>query len=240
MISYLSRRQLLQGATIAGGSLAMGSLFPAWAASGSAGLNPAMGSVTGTDIALSIGHAPFRVGGRTGHAITVNGTLPGPIIRLKEGQKVRLAVTNTLHEDSSIHWHGILLPFQMDGVPGVSFPGIKPGETYNYEFEVKQSGTYWYHSHSGMQEAMGQYGAIVIDPAGKDPVAYDREHVIVLSDWSFMHPMEQLRKLKAMGGYFNHNRQTLAGLIEGKDQSQSDRAMWGKMRMDRRRIPASH
>ena len=232
MISYLSRRQLLQGASIAGGSLAMGSLFPAWAASGSAGLNPAMGSVSGTDIALSIGHAPFRVGGRTGHAITVNGTLPGPIIRLKEGQKVRLAVTNTLHEDSSIHWHGILLPFQMDGVPGVSFPGIKPGETYNYEFEVKQSGTYWYHSHSGMQEAMGQYGAIVIDPAGKDPVAYDREHVIVLSDWSFMHPMEQLRKLKAMGGYFNHNRQTLAGLIEGKDQSQSDRAMWGKMRMD--------
>ena len=232
MISYLSRRQLLQGASIAGGSLAMGSLFPAWAASGSAGINPAMGSVTGTDIALSIGHAPFRVGGRTGHAITVNGTLPGPIIRLKEGQKVRLAVTNTLHEDSSIHWHGILLPFQMDGVPGVSFPGIKPGETYNYEFEVKQSGTYWYHSHSGMQEAMGQYGAIVIDPAGKDPVAYDREHVIVLSDWSFMHPMEQLRKLKAMGGYFNHNRQTLAGLIQGKDQSQSDRAMWGKMRMD--------
>ena len=232
MISYLSRRELLQGASIAGGSLAMGSLFPAWAASGSAGLNPAMGSVSGTDIALSIGHAPFRVGGRTGHAITVNGTLPGPIIRLKEGQKVRLAVTNTLHEDSSIHWHGILLPFQMDGVPGVSFPGIKPGETYNYEFEVKQSGTYWYHSHSGMQEAMGQYGAIVIDPAGKDPVAYDREHVIVLSDWSFMHPMEQLRKLKAMGGYFNHNRQTLAGLIQGKDQSQSDRAMWGKMRMD--------
>ena len=232
MMSYLSRRQLLQGASIAGGSLAMGSLFPAWAASGSAGINPAMGSVTGTDIALSIGHAPYRVGGRTGHAITVNGTLPGPIIRLKEGQKVRLAVTNTLNEDSSIHWHGILLPFQMDGVPGVSFPGIKPGQTYNYEFEVKQSGTYWYHSHSGMQEAMGQYGAIVIDPAGKDPVAYDREHVIVLSDWSFMHPMEQLRKLKAMGGYFNHNRQTLAGLIEGKDQSQSDRAMWGKMRMD--------
>ena len=232
MMSYLSRRQLLQGATIAGGSLAMGSLFPAWAASGSAGLNPAMGSVSGTDIALSIGHAPFRVGGRTGHAVTVNGTLPGPIILLKEGQKVRLAVTNTLHEDTSIHWHGILLPFQMDGVPGVSFPGIKPGETYNYEFEVKQSGTYWYHSHSGMQEAMGQYGAIVIDPAGNDPVAYDREHVIVLSDWSFMHPMEQLRKLKAMGGYFNHNRQTLAGLIQGKDQSQSDRAMWGKMRMD--------
>ena len=191
-----------------------------------------MGTVSGTDIALSIGHTPFSIGGKTGHAVTVNGTLPGPIIRLKEGQKVRLAVTNTLNEDSSIHWHGILLPFQMDGVPGVSFPGIKPGQTYNYEFEVKQSGTYWYHSHSGMQEAMGQYGAIVIDPASPDPVAYDREHVIVLSDWSFMDPMEQLRKLKALGGYFNHNKQTLAGLLQGKDQSQADRAMWGKMRMD--------
>ena len=215
-----------------GGSLALGSLFPAWAESGTAGLNPAAETISGADIALSIGHAPFRVGGRSGHAVTVNGTLPGPIIRLKEGQRVRLAVTNTLKEDSSIHWHGVLLPFQMDGVPGVSFPGIKPGETYNYEFEVKQSGTYWYHSHSGGQEAMGQYGAIVIDPIGPDPVAYDREHVVVLSDWSFMHPMEQMRKLKAMGGYFNMQKQTLAGLLAGRDQSAAERRMWAGMRMD--------
>jgi CopA family copper-resistance protein len=194
--------------------------------------NPAPEVLSGEQIALTIGDAHFTVGGRAGHACTVNGTVPGPIIRLKEGQKVRLAVTNTLKEDSSIHWHGVLLPFQMDGVPGVSFPGIKPGETYNYEFEVRQSGTYWYHSHSGMQEAMGQYGAIVIDPAGSDPVAFDREHVVVLSDWSFMHPMEQLRKLKAMGGYFNHNKQTLAGQLAGKDQSAADRRMWGGMRMD--------
>ncbi len=232
MTPSLSRRQILRGATMAGGSLAMSSLFPTWAESGTAGLNPASGTVSGTDIALSIGHAPFRVGGRSGHAVTVNGTLPGPIIRLKEGQRVRLAVTNSLDEDSSIHWHGVLLPFQMDGVPGVSFPGIKPGETYNYEFEVKQSGTYWYHSHSGMQEAMGQYGAIVIDPAGPDPVAYDREHVIVLSDWSFMHPMEQMRKLKAMGGYFNMKKQTLAGLLAGRDQPAAERRMWAGMRMD--------
>ena len=232
MTSFISRRQILQGAAMTGGSLALGSLFPVWAESGTAGLNRASGTVSGVDIALSIGHAPFRVCGRSGHAVTVNGTLPGPIIRLKEGQRVRLAVTNTLKEDSSIHWHGVLLPFQMDGVPGVSFPGIKPGETYNYEFEVKQSGTYWYHSHSGGQEAMGQYGAIVIDPIGADPVAYDREHVIVLSDWSFMHPMEQMRKLKAMGGYFNHNKQTFAGQLAGKDQPASERAMWAKMRMD--------
>ncbi len=236
--STVSRRSLLRGAAITGSGLALAPLFPAWARSGTLGMggmgvsNADSQVLSGDHIALTIGDAHFSVGGKTGHACTVNGTVPGPIIRLKEGQQVRLAVTNTLAEDSSIHWHGVLLPFQMDGVPGVSFPGIKPGQTYNYEFEVKQSGTYWYHSHSGMQEAMGQYGAIVIDPAGADPVACDREHVIVLSDWSFMDPMEQLRKLKAMGGYFNHNKQTLAGLLAGKDQSQADRAMWGRMRMD--------
>ncbi len=236
-VSPVSRRTLLRGAALTGGGMALAPLFPAWARSGTSGMH--MGGhgtapevLSGEQIALSIGDAYFVVGGKMGHACTVNGTVPGPIIRLKEGQKVRLAVTNTLKEDSSIHWHGILLPFQMDGVPGVSFPGIKPGQTFDYEFEVKQSGTYWYHSHSGMQEAMGQYGAIVIDPAGPDPIAYDREHIIVLSDWSFMDPMEQLRKLKAMGGYFNNNKQTLAGLIKGKDQSATDRKMWGQMRMD--------
>ncbi len=232
MTLSLSRRQILRGAAMAGGSLALSPLFPAWAESGTAGLNPANGTVSGTDIALSIGHTPFRVGGKTGHAVTVNGTLPGPIIRLKEGQNVRLAVTNALKEDSSIHWHGLLLPFQMDGVPGVSFPGIKPGQTFLYDFPVRQSGTYWYHSHSGLQEAMGMYGAIVIDPAGPDPVAYDREHVILLADWSFMHPHTILRKLKAQGGYFNMQKQTLSGLIKGQDQSAAERRMWAEMRMD--------
>ena len=235
-----NRRKLLRGSVLTGSGIALSSLFPAWARSGTMGAmrgsksgpNPASEVLSGEHIALTVGEAHFSVGGKAGHACTVNGTVPGPIIRLKEGQKVRLSVTNTLKDDSSIHWHGILLPFQMDGVPGVSFPGIKPSKTFDYEFEVKQSGTYWYHSHSGMQEAMGQYGAIVIDPAGHDPVAYDREHIIVLSDWSFMDPMEQLRKLKAMGGYFNHNKQTLAGMLKGKDQSQADRKMWAQMRMD--------
>ena len=240
--SPFSRRSLLRRIALTSGGIALAPFLPAWARSGTTGMrmggvgvgehNPSSEILSGEQIALTIGDAHFSVGGRMGHACTVNGTVPGPIIRLKEGQRVRLAVTNTLNEDSSIHWHGIILPFQMDGVPGISFPGIKPGETYNYEFEVKQSGTYWYHSHSGMQEAMGQYGAIVIDPAGADPVAYDREHIIVLSDWSFMDPMEQLRKLKAMGGYFNNNRQTLAGMLKGKDQSGADRKMWGQMRMD--------
>ena len=191
-----------------------------------------MATVSGTDIALSIGHVMIGVDGREGHAVGINGTVPGPIIRLREGQNVRLAVTNTLKEESSIHWHGLILPFQMDGVPGVSFPGIKPGETFHYEFPVRQSGTYWYHSHSRMQEAMGMYGAIVIDPAQADPVAYDREHVVVLSDWSFLHPHTIMDKLKKQPGYFNMQRQTLAGLLAGEGQSAAERRMWAEMRMD--------
>ena len=231
-ISPIDRRGLLKGVAITGGGLALPSLFPAWAEAGTAGLASSGSTISGEIIALSVGHAPFSVGGKASHAFTINGTVPGPIIRLKEGQKVRIAVTNTLDEDTSIHWHGLLLPFQMDGVPGISFPGIKPGETFSYEFEVRQAGTYWYHSHSNMQETMGQYGAIVIDPAKADPVAYEREHVIVLSDWSAMHAMEQMRKLKAMGGYFNMSKQTLAGKLKGRDQSAAERRMWARMRMD--------
>jgi CopA family copper-resistance protein len=151
---------------------------------------------------------------------------------LKEGQSVRLAVTNRLKEDTSIHWHGLIVPFQMDGVPGVSFPGIRPGETFTYAFPIRQSGTYWYHSHSGMQEAMGHYGPIVIDPAGPDPVQFDREHVIVLADWSPVHPHMLLKRLKQMGGYYNMQRQTLAGLLKGRDMPLKDRMDWGAMRMD--------
>ena len=205
---------------------------PGWARSGTAGLNSAGGVLSGEDIALTIGHAMHRVGGRPGHAIAVNGTVPGPLIRLKEGQDVRLSVTNTLPEDTSIHWHGLLLPLQYDGVPGVSFPGIRPGETFVYQFPIRQAGTYWYHSHSGLQEAMGHFGAIVIDPAPADKTTYDREHVLVLSDWSFMHPHTIYRKLKQSGGNFNFQKQTLAGLLAGKDQSAADRRKWGQMRMD--------
>ena len=230
--AFPHRRAFLRRAAFAGGGLAAMKAWPAWAASGAPGLAAAPGVVSGDEIALTIGRTPFAVGGKTGHAMTVNGTLPGPLIRLKEGQNVRLSVTNTLAEDSSIHWHGVLVPFQYDGVPGISFPGIKPSETFVYEFPVKQAGTYWYHSHSNMQEAMGLYGAIVIDPADADPIAYDREHVVVLSDWSTLHPMALLRRLKAMGGAFNFQKQTLAGLLAHEDQSLSDRLMWGKMRMD--------
>ena len=233
----LDRRVLLRGAVAGGGLAALQGLMPAWAQTGSPGLRADLPTLTGPNIDLTIGQTPFTVNGRTGKATTINGVLPAPVLRLREGQNVRLAVTNTLDEDTSIHWHGILLPFQMDGVPGISFPGIRPRETFVYEFPIRQSGTFWYHSHSGLQEALGHYGPIVIDPAGADPVAYDREHVLVLSDWSFMHPHEILDKLKKSPGYFNRQRTTLAGLISGEDRmSLEERRMWGQMRMDPRDI----
>ncbi|MBI2260888.1 MAG: copper resistance system multicopper oxidase [Caulobacterales bacterium] len=233
----LDRRVLLRGAVAGGGLAALQGLMPAWAQTGSPGLRADLPTLTGANIDLTIGQTPFTVNGRTGTATTINGVLPAPVLRLREGQTVRLAVTNQLDEDTSIHWHGILLPFQMDGVPGISFPGIRPRETFVYEFPVRQSGTFWYHSHSGLQEALGHYGPIVIDPAGVDPVAYDREHVLVLSDWSFMHPHEILDKLKKSPGYFNRQRTTLAGLLDGSDRmSLEERRMWGQMRMDPRDI----
>ncbi|MEG1453697.1 copper resistance system multicopper oxidase [Brevundimonas sp.] len=233
----LDRRTLLRGAAAGGGIAALSGLLPAWAQSGSAGIRPDMTTLNGPNVDLSVNHGEFTVGGRTGHAFMINGTLPAPLIRLREGQNVRLSVTNHLEEDTSIHWHGLLLPFQMDGVPGVSFPGIKPHETFVYEFPVKQSGTFWYHSHSGLQEAMGHYGPIIIDPAGADPVAYDREHVIVLSDWSFLHPHEILAKLKKSPGYFNNQKLTLAGLMDGSEgMGLSERRTWAGMRMDPRDI----
>jgi len=229
-----SRRTLLRTGATGAGVLGLQALLPAWAQTGTAGIAPAL---NGPDISLSVGHTPFTVSGRTGHAVTVNGTLPAPLIRLREGQNVRLAVHNTLDEDTSIHWHGLLLPCQMDGVPGISFPGIRPRETFVYEFPIRQAGTYWYHSHSGLQEAMGHYGPIIIDPANADPVAYDREHVLVLSDWSFLHPHEILERLKQSPGFFNHQRTTVAGLLSGEDRmSASERRMWAGMRMDPRDI----
>jgi len=225
----LSRRTILRGAILGGGALAL----PAWAQRVSTGLvAPSLTSVSGTDIALDIAHQMVKVDGRPAHAIAVNGSVPGPLIRLREGQNVRLTVRNHLDEDSSIHWHGLLLPAQFDGVPGISFPGIKPRSQFVYEFPLLQAGTYWYHSHSGLQEMMGHYGPLIIDPAGPDPVAYDREHVLVLSDHSPEHPHAVFRNLKLQPGYYNDAKQTLDGLAAGKDQPAGERLQWAKMRMD--------
>lgn len=222
----LDRRALLRQSGYLAAGLATAPLFPAWAQSGTAGAG---------DGTTRLAIAPFHwsVGGRSlHHAVAVNGTIPAPLVRLKEGEVARIAVSNALNEQSSIHWHGVLLPFQMDGVPGVSFPGIDPGQTFHYEFPVVHPGTYWYHSHSGMQEAVGLYGPLIIDPAGPDPIKSDREHILILADWSPMHPHEQVRRLKIAAGYFNRQKQDFAGLLTGRDQTQKERFEWGKMRMD--------
>ena len=228
----LDRRSLLRGAAMLGGGAALAAYFPAWAQPVSSGLTTPLPTVSGTDITLRIARQTMMIDGRASKAIGINGTVPAPLIRLREGQVVRLNVINELDVDSSLHWHGLLVPPQFDGVPGISFPGIKPRSSYLYEFPVKQNGTYWYHSHSGMQEQLGLYGPIVIDPAGADPVQADREHVIVLSDHSQLSPEAIFRAMKVNPGHFNHQRQTLGGLLAGRDQTAKERLMWGRMRMD--------
>ena len=224
----LTRRHLLQAAPLA----AAVPWLPAWAQPVSAGIAAPLPMLTGPDVTLHVAHQMMTIDGKPQHAIGINGSVPAPLLRFREGQDATLTVVNDLDEETSIHWHGLLLPFQMDGVPGISFPGIPARSRFTYRFPIRQAGTYWYHSHSGLQEQMGHYGPIVIDPAGPDPVASDREHVIVLSDHSPLHPHAIFRRLKLQGGYFNYQKQTLAGLLAGKDQPLKDRLAWGAMRMD--------
>ncbi|WP_411820050.1 copper resistance system multicopper oxidase [Hyphococcus formosus] len=231
----VTRRNLLQSALASGVLTGASSLFPAWAKSATNG-NTGIFEKAGNSFDLTVGHSAVKIGGRSGHAITVNGTVPGPLLRFREGEDLSLRVHNTLTEDTSIHWHGLLVPFYMDGVPGVSFPGIKPGETFEYKFALPQSGTYWYHSHSGLQEQSGHYGPIIIDPAGKDPIEYDREYVLVLSDWLFAHPHEIFAKLKKNSEIFNYQERTFPDFLSdvrknGLGKTVNDRAMWAQMRM---------
>lgn len=190
----------------------------------------------GTDFSLDIGRTPVNFTGRDAWANTVNGTLPAPVLRWREGDTVRLRVTNRLRQDTSLHWHGILLPASMDGVPGLSFHGIRPGESYLYTFRLRQAGTYWYHAHSSLQEALGVYGAIVVEPREPDPVAADRDHVIVLSDWSDTDPHAIVRKLRIQADYYNLHKRTVGDFVrdarrDGFDAALADRKAWGRMRM---------
>ena len=212
------------------GVAALASLpMPAWASGKMGGvLRNGMDEVSGPNVHLHIADGMFRTGNRSGHGIGLNGTIPGPLIRLREGTRANLMVHNMLSEDSSVHWHGLLLPFQFDGVPGLSFPGIKPGGNFTAKFDVRQSGTYWYHSHSGLQEQMGHYGPIIIDPEGKDPVEYDREHVILLSEFAAIHPHQIMKKLKVAEGYFSQQK---TATFDDYDMSAEERLMWGRMRM---------
>jgi CopA family copper-resistance protein len=236
-----NRRHFLQGSALMGlSSMLPAALLPAWARSASDG-NTGLPKETATEFNLSVGRFPVRIDGRVGEAVGVNGTLPAPLIRFREGDEITLNVTNMLDEDTSIHWHGLLVPFQMDGVPGVTFPGIRPGETFTYKYAVPQSGTYWYHSHSGLQEQEGHYGPIIIDPHHHDPVAYDREYVLVLSDWSFESPYRIFAKLKKMSDAYNYQQRTMGDFLKdaqerGLGAAWNKRAMWGRMRMSPRDI----
>ena len=230
-VPVLTRRRLLAGAGAASAFAAL----PAWAQGH--GVHPMRGGtpirvgfdeVSGAVIDLSVGHGPRMVQGRKGHGIAVNGSVPGPLVRLKEGEDIRLNVTNHLSEDTSIHWHGLLLPFHMDGVPGISFPGIKPGQTFTYEFPVRQAGTYWYHSHSGLQEQQGHYGPLIIDPAGDEAAEYDRDYILLLSEFTPLHPHKIMDRLRKGEGYFNYQQ---TSWTDDYPLTAEDRRMWGAMRM---------
>jgi CopA family copper-resistance protein len=235
----LSRRQFVQGLAAGGAMLGLG-LWPkqSWALRSPGQIEV----LAGTQFDLSIGETMVNYTGKTRPAITINGSVPGPILRWKEGTRVQLRVRNDLprgsiHGDStSIHWHGILLPANMDGVPGLSFDGINRGESYLYEFDVRQGGTYWYHSHSGFQEQGGMYGPLIIDPIEPEPFSYDRDYVVFLSDWTDMDPARLFDRLKKFSEYDNYYQRTVADFFRdarsnGLRETLRDRGEWGRMRM---------
>jgi FtsP/CotA-like multicopper oxidase with cupredoxin domain len=199
-------------------------------------LSQSLSQLSGKVFDLSIDYKMVNFTGKSARATVVNQLLPAPLLRWKEGETVTLRVKNNLDHDSSIHWHGIILPTEMDGVPGFSFDGIKPGETFEYQFTVQQSGTYWYHSHSGYQEQTGLFGAIVIDPATPDPVIYDRDYVIMLSDWSDEAPENIYAKLKKQADYYNYRERTVMDFFSDVDKNGlantwNARSMWNNARM---------
>lgn len=235
----LPRRRFLQG--LATGGLMLG-LSP-FARQALAGTSPESmygqgyaAELRGTEFNLTIGESAVNFTGKPRMATTVNGSLPGPTLRWREGDTITIRVTNHLAVATSIHWHGILLPFQMDGVPGLSFDGIAPGATFVYTFKVKQTGTYWYHSHSMLQEQTGLYGSIIIDPSEQKDISSDRDYVVQLSDWSDEDPMRVLEKLKMQDDYFNYNQPTVVDFFrdvadDGLSKALAQRKMWNQMRM---------
>ncbi|MDX9688536.1 MULTISPECIES: copper resistance system multicopper oxidase [Halopseudomonas] len=233
----LSRRRFVQGLAAGGVLLSLSPLARATGLLSGAGTKTGTANIlSGTQFDLEIGESAVNFTGNPRIATTINGSLPAPTLRWREGDTVTIRVTNRLKETTSIHWHGIILPFEMDGVPGISFRGIQPGETFTYQFKVQQNGTYWYHSHSGMQEATGVYGAIIIDPAQDDPIRADREYVVQLSDWTDEDPMRVLAKLKMQGDYYNYNQPTAVDFFQdasriGLKAAIDKRKMWNEMRM---------
>ena len=240
----VTRRDFLRSAGALAAYAGVQTLLPGWAQAQPGGapaglqrLKPTYRDGNRVEYDLTIEKTPFEVAGERATAITMNGTVPGPLIRLQEGEEVVLRYHNALDEETSIHWHGLLLPNRFDGVPTVNYPGVAPGETFEAgPFEVRQYGTYWYHSHSGLQEQLGHYGPLVIDPAGTEPQGYDREHVVVLSDWAFDDPYDILANLKKGEHYYNFQQQTVGEFWsdvsdEGFFSTLKDRLSWDRMRM---------
>ncbi|EMB9879903.1 copper resistance system multicopper oxidase [Pseudomonas aeruginosa] len=228
-----SRRTFVKGLAATGllGGLGLWRA-PAWALAGPGQQN----LLAGDSFDLFIGETPVNLSGSPATAMTINGSLPGPTLRWREGDNVTLRVRNRLAEDTSIHWHGIILPANMDGVPGLSFEGIAPGGLYEYRFKVRQNGTYWYHSHSGLQEQAGVYGALVIDAREPEPFSYDRDYVVLFSDWSDEKPQRILAKLKKQSDYYNFHKRTVGDFIDdvsanGWAATLADRKMWAEMKM---------
>lgn len=234
MQSKTSRRTFVKGLT-AGGILGGLGLWrtPLWAA-------PSLGEanvLSGTEFDLFIGETPVNITGSPRTALTINGGIPGPLLRWREGDTVTLRVKNRLKDMTSIHWHGIILPANMDGVPGLSFRGIEPNGTYVYQFQVKQNGTYWYHSHSGFQEQVGVYGPLVIEAKEPEPFEYDRDHVVMLTDWTDEDPAALMKTLKKQADYYNNHKRTVGDFIQdvadkGWSATVADRKMWAEMKMN--------
>ncbi|MGV8568690.1 MAG: copper resistance system multicopper oxidase [Pseudomonas asiatica] len=233
MQSKTTRRSFVKGLAATGllGGLGMWRA-PVWAVT-----SPGQPSVlSGTDFDLYIGELPVNITGAARTAMAINGSIPGPILRWREGDTVTLRVRNRLQQDTSIHWHGIILPANMDGVPGLSFHGIAPDGMYEYRFKVQQNGTYWYHSHSGFQEQVGVYGALVIDAKEPEPFTYDRDYVVMLSDWTDEDPARVLSKLKKQSDYYNYHKRTVSDFVNdvsemGWSAAVADRKMWAEMKM---------
>ncbi len=233
MQSKTTRRSFVKGLAATGilGGLGMWRM-PVWALT-----SPGQPNVlTGTDFDLYIGELPVNITGAKRTAMAINGSVPGPTLRWREGDIVTLRVRNRLKQDTSIHWHGIILPANMDGVPGLSFHGIAPDGMYEYKFKLHQNGTYWYHSHSGFQEQVGVYGALVIDAKEPEPFAYDRDYVVMLSDWTDEDPAHVLSKLKKQSDYYNFHKRTVGDFVNdvsemGWSAAMADRKMWAEMKM---------
>jgi CopA family copper-resistance protein len=234
---YLPRRQFVKGVAMGGALLGLG--FSPSHLLATTGPTSDQTILSGKDFNLCLAPQTVNYTGRDRIATVVNGSVPGPVLRWREGDRVTLNVANQLAETSSIHWHGILLPTEMDGVPEISFKGIGPGETFRYQFDLKQSGTYWYHSHSEFQEQTGLYGPIIVEPQEPEPFSYDRDYVVMLSDWSDEDPNSIYAKLKKSSGYYNFAERTAGDLTrdiqqKGLARTWAERSMWNHMRMSDR------